>query len=195
MSWTRSPLRRAANGTCEHNGRRRFLRNAALVLPAAGLFRPSVGTAMGLEKRTLSFHHTHTDAELSVVYYSDGRYLPEALGQIDHLLRDFRTEEIHVIDPKLLDILYDLSVSTGSRGVYDVVSGYRSPATNAQLRKKSKSVAKKSLHMLGKAVDVRLTDVSSKTLRDAAIRLKKGGVGYYARSDFVHLDTGRFRSW
>ena len=79
--------------------------------------------------------------------------------------------------------------------VYDVISGYRSPATNAQLRKKSKAVAKRSLHMLGKAIDVRLTDVDSRTLRDAAIRLKIGGVGYYARSDFVHLDTGRFRTW
>lgn len=195
MSRTRSPLRRAAHSADDSHGRRRFLRNAALVLPAAAIFRPSVGSAIGLEKRSLSFRHTHTNVDLSVVYYSDGRYLPEALGQIDHLLRDFRTEEIHVIDPNLLDFLYDLSVRTGSRGVYDVISGYRSPATNAQLRKKSKGVAKKSLHMLGRAIDVRLTDVGSKTLRDAAIRLQKGGVGYYARSDFVHLDTGRFRTW
>jgi uncharacterized protein YcbK (DUF882 family) len=130
-----------------------------------------------------------------VVYYSDGGYLPEALRQINHLLRDFRTEEIHVIDLNLLDTLHDLAASTGSGGVYDVISGYRSPATNAQLRKKSNGVAKRSLHMLGRAIDVRLADVDSKILRDAAIRLKKGGVGYYARSDFVHLDTGRFRTW
>lgn len=195
MSRTRSPLRRAARSTDDPHGRRRFLRNAALVLPAAALFRPSLGSAIGLENRSLSFHHTHTNADLSVVYYSDGGYLPEALGQINHLLRDFRTEEIHVIDPNLLDTLYDLAASTGSGGVYDVISGYRSPATNAQLRKKSNGVAKRSLHMLGRAIDVRLADVDSKILRDAAIRLKKGGVGYYARSDFVHLDTGRFRTW
>ena len=194
MSWTKSRLRRAADSGDNPHGRRQFLRSAALVLPTAALFRPSICSAITAGKRSLLFHHTHTNADLSVVYYSHGRYLPEALEQINHLLRDFRTEEVQVIDPNLLDILYDLSVSTGSRGVYDVISGYRSPATNAQLRKKNNGVAKKSLHMLGKAIDVRLTDVDSKTLRDAAIRLKKGGVGYYARPDFVHLDTGRFRT-
>ncbi len=160
---------------------------ALSVPPAQALTRPS--------ERRLSFHHTHTDERLSLVYHDGRRYLPESLRRIDRFLRDFRTEEIHPIDPRLLDILYTVTLSTGARGRFEVISGYRSPKTNAMLRTKSSGVAKHSLHMQGKAIDVRLSDVDCGALRKCAVSLKQGGVGYYPRSNFVHLDTGRYRTW
>jgi uncharacterized protein YcbK (DUF882 family) len=145
--------------------------------------------------RELAFRHTHTGESLSLLCTSGGAFDTAGLDRVDHFLRDFRTGELHRIDPGLLDFLGDLHRETGSNGVFEVISGYRSPATNAMLRGKSSDVAKKSLHMQGRAIDVRLTDVATADLRDAAIRLKRGGVGYYPKSDFVHLDTGRFRTW
>lgn len=145
--------------------------------------------------RSLSFQHTHTGKKLTVTYYRDGEYVPEALAALDDFLQDFRTGDEVAMDPALFDILFDIKRMAGSDGAYEVISAYRSPATNAMLRKKSKGVAKKSQHLLGKAIDVRLSDVDTAKLRDIALSLKRGGVGYYRASDFVHIDTGRVRRW
>ena len=114
---------------------------------------------------------------------------------LDNFLRDHRTGEVHPIDFRLMLILHQISQETQSSGVYEVISAYRSKTTNKELRRKSRGVAQKSLHVLGQAIDVRLTDVPTRVLRDAAADLKLGGVGYYAKADFVHIDTGDFRTW
>lgn len=147
------------------------------------------------QPRELSLLHTHTGERLSLAYFERGEYLPDALEAVNHLLRDHRTDAVHPIDPALLDILHDLRTATGSTGEYKIISGYRSPETNATLRKKSRGVAKHSLHLDGRAIDVRLDGVELPTLREAALSLSRGGVGFYAKSDFVHLDTGAVRSW
>lgn len=145
--------------------------------------------------RQLSFYHTHTHEKLSVIYYSNGEYDTEALVELSDFLRDFRTGEAMEMDPAVFDILFDIQKETGSTGVYQIISAYRSPATNEMLRSSSSGVAKKSQHLVGKAMDVRLTDLDTAKLRDAAISLQRGGVGYYLESDFVHVDTGRVRQW
>lgn len=175
--------------------RRTFLNRFATTSTAALLINPVSALAKFSAERHLAFFNTHTTEKLDVVYYSGGNYLPDALAEIDLLFRDHRTEETHPIDPALIDILYRLSSLTQDRCMYQIVSGYRSPATNAMLRKRSNQVAKKSYHMLGKAVDIRLPGVDTKRLRNAAISLQQGGVGYYQASDFVHIDTGRVRTW
>ncbi|MCC7488466.1 MAG: DUF882 domain-containing protein, partial [Gammaproteobacteria bacterium] len=114
---------------------------------------------------------------------------------INHLLRDFRSGAVHPIDPRLLDVLHDVQAMSGSSGRYEIISAFRSPATNEMLRHKSSGVAQKSLHLQGQAVDVRLEGLATGTLRRAALSLGRGGVGYYPDSDFVHLDTGRVRAW
>ena len=146
-------------------------------------------------ERSLSFYHTHTHETLEVTYAAGGEYLDSALEEINVFLSDFRSGDVIVIDPKLLDLIYDVRASLGSKGTFEVISAYRSPATNEMLRDAGRGVAKKSQHLLGKAIDVRLRNVASSDLRDAAIKLKRGGVGYYAKSDFVHMDTGRVRRW
>ena len=149
------------------------------------------------DARALSFFHTHTGKRLEVVYWRNGRYDASALRKVNHFLSDFRTGDIVEIDPQLLDIIYDVRASLGSDATYQVISAYRSPKTNEMLRSRSKKtgVARKSQHLLGKAIDVRLEGVPTVELRDAAIRLQRGGVGYYEGSDFVHMDTGRVRRW
>lgn len=176
--------------------RRFFVKGCALLLPGAALVTPwQLARATAVE-RTLSFHHTHTGEHLSLVYHDGADYLPDALTEVNRLLRDFRSEEIYPIDPLLLDLLSTVRSMTGERGTFEVISGYRSPATNNMLRHKGGGgVAKRSLHMQGKAIDVRLTGVDSAKLRKVSIALARGGVGYYSKSDFVHLDTGRFRTW
>ena len=144
--------------------------------------------------RTLSFYHTHTGERLMATYFEHGRYLPDALQAVNLLLRDFRTETVHVIDPHLLEQLYALNACCGGRS-FEVISGYRSPQTNAMLRKTSSGVAKHSLHIDGRAIDVRLDGCDTERLHRAALAMARGGVGFYPRSDFVHLDTGRFRTW
>ena len=175
--------------------RRTILRGLAVTLPAALLLTPIGRTLAAMEVRPLRLHHLHTGERLSVVYYAEGGYVPESLAAIDHLLRDFRTGEVHPIDRTLLDLLFDVSLRIGRGAVFEVISGYRSAETNAMLRRTSPHVAKRSLHMQGRAVDVRLQGLNTTLLRNAAIGMKRGGVGYYPRSDFVHLDTGRARTW
>jgi uncharacterized protein YcbK (DUF882 family) len=176
--------------------RRRLLQGMTLAAPLAMLsFYSPASFATWVKQRELSFHHLHTDEKLKVRYFSGDRFIPHALGTVNQFLRDFRTGDQHPIDPKLLDFLFWVQKSTGSHGVFEVISGYRSPETNHYLRNKSQGVAKQSLHMQGKAIDIRLSDVDTRLLQQAAIKLKTGGVGYYQSSDFVHLDTGRFRTW
>jgi uncharacterized protein YcbK (DUF882 family) len=169
---------------------------ALLGLMLVSLATLSQGT-MTAEQRELSFFHTHTGKQLEVVYWQDGQYDPAALEEINRFLSDFRTGDIVEIDPQLLDVIYDVRASLGSDGTYQVISAYRSPKTNEMLRGRSASsgVAKKSQHLLGKAIDVRLEGVPTAELRDAAIKLQRGGVGFYEDSDFVHMDTGRVRRW
>jgi len=140
--------------------------------------------------------HTHTREEIDVVYFRDGEYLPESLARLDHFLRDHRSGDVHEIDPQVLDILWDLQRDIGNPdGVYEIICGYRSPKTNEALRGKSSGVASRSQHVLGKAIDARLRGTDTAKLRDAALALQRGGVGYYRSSDFIHVDTGRVRRW
>jgi len=156
---------------------------------------PSRVLAAVREERHLSFLHTHTGERLSVAYFGDGAYLDDGLVRVDRFLRDFRTGEQHPIDPALLDQLHDLKVATGTTAPFQVISGYRSARTNAALRAQGGGQARHSLHMQGRAIDVRLADVRSSVLRDAALELGRGGVGYYLSEDFVHVDTGAVRRW
>ena len=155
---------------------------------------PSWATAKP-RQRSLFMYNTHTDEELKFFYAGNKSYDPVLLQKLNHFLRDHRTGDVHAIDPRLLDILYNVQRVSGHRGVFEVISGYRSPKTNALLRRKSHGVAKHSLHLEGRAIDIRMSGVRTRELRDIALELKRGGVGYYAKSDFVHLDTGRFRTW
>ena len=145
--------------------------------------------------RTLSFEHTHTGEKLKLTYFERGNYIENALHEINYLLRDFRTDEVHSIDTALLDQLFDLKQALGFNKPFHILSGYRSPFTNAQLRKHSRGVAEHSFHLQGRAIDIRVEGISSKTIRNAALAMAQGGVGYYPRNNFVHLDTGRYRTW
>lgn len=147
-------------------------------------------------ERSLSLLNTHTgDRVKQIVYWEKGSYLPEALQDINYILRDHRTDEVHSIDPITLDLMAALSRKFHANRPFEIISGYRSPQTNASLRKSSKGVAKNSYHMQGMAVDLRLPGVSLRTLRKAALDLRMGGVGYYPKSNFVHVDSGAVRSW
>ena len=143
----------------------------------------------------LSFYHIHTAEKLTIAYRERGEVVPAALAEISRYLRDFRTEQVHDIDVALLDTLHTLYTTFDARGNFEVISGYRSPRTNAALRHATTGVAENSLHIQGRAIDVRLTSAKTTALRDAALALKAGGVGYYAESNFVHVDTGNVRSW
>jgi uncharacterized protein YcbK (DUF882 family) len=147
--------------------------------------------------RSLRFEHTHTGEKLALTYAVGDQYVASALDQIEHFLRDFRNGATHAIDPGLLDQLHLLSAATATRAPFQVISGYRSPATNAMLRREGHGVAAQSLHLQGKAIDIRLADIALADLRDAALSLRAGGVGFYPSpaSDFVHVDTGRVRRW
>ena len=150
----------------------------------------------GSQERSLSLLNTHTGERLNkVVYWDQGRYLSDALSHISYVLRDHRTDEVHSIDPITLDLLAAISRKVDAKHSFEIVSGYRSPRTNQALRSHSRSVAKNSYHMQGKAVDLRLPGVPLKVVRKAALDLHMGGVGYYPKSDFVHIDTGRVRRW
>jgi len=154
-----------------------------------------LNTASSIGERSLSFYHTHTKKTLDVTYSVGGEYVESALVEINDFLGDFRTGDAIVIDPALLDLIYDVRASLNSNDTFEVISAYRSPETNEMLRKLGRGVAKKSQHLLGRAIDVRLRNIDSIDLRDAAIKIKRGGVGYYEKSDFVHIDTGRVRRW
>lgn len=179
------------------HSRRRFLSGTASVL-AAGMvsqFAPGAALAATTRPRSLSLYHTHTGEKLSLEYHDGHAFIAESLSEINRYLRDFRTDEIYPIDTGLLDLLHDIKTLTGSEKTFEVISGYRSPATNAKLRGSSGGVAKRSLHMQGKAIDIRLSGYDTGKLHGLSKSLKKGGVGYYPKSDFIHVDTGRVRYW
>lgn len=172
---------------------KRIFTFGAITLPfSAAAFAKKMSSR---SQRELSFYHTHTGNKLSIIYHDGESHLTPALHKINQFLGDFRTGEIHDIDTRLLDALYLLQQKTGVEKHFEVISAYRSPKTNAKLHSKSNGVAKRSLHMQGKAIDIRLNGVNTKILRDTAIAMKVGGVGYYHHSDFIHLDTGRVRYW
>lgn len=175
--------------------RRRFLMlsaGAATALMMPGLARAALtdGTA-----RELAFRNLHTGETLRAAYWDGGQYQPDALAEINRILRDHRTGEVYPMERDLLNLLADLKRELGTKQPFEIISGYRSPKTNAKLAAASNGVAKRSLHMRGMAVDIRVPGVELPTLRDTAIAMKRGGVGYYAKSGFIHVDVGRFRTW
>jgi uncharacterized protein YcbK (DUF882 family) len=183
----------------EKNLSRRQLLKVGLVASAAILSPVPLwarNSLLGSPERSLSLLNTHTGERLkSVVYWEQGIYIPDALHEINYVLRDHRTGDVHSIDPITLDLMAAISRKVESRRSFEIISGYRSPKTNQSLRGKSSGVAKNSYHMQGKAVDLRLPGVPLKAVRKAALELRMGGVGYYPKSDFVHVDSGRVRSW
>lgn len=182
--------------------RRRVLKvgGALAGVSAAGLL---IGTARSqgavvsqdATPKRIALLNLHTDERLEIEFFRDGAYLPDALSAIEVLLRDFRTGERHAIDPGLMSYLVEVAHTVGADPVFSVISGYRSPQTNARLHERSAGVAQHSLHMVGQAIDVRLPGVDCAGLAACALDLRRGGVGYYRASDFVHLDTGAFRTW
>jgi len=174
--------------------RRQFL-GATGALVISGVAAPAAALVPESAPRRLGFECTHTGECIDVEYWAEGRYLPDATAAIDHVLRDFRSGEVHPIDPSLLDHLHSLRSNLDSSEPFHVISGYRSPATNDSLQSKSNGVATKSLHMRGMAIDIRLPGREIANLHRSALALKAGGVGYYPASDFVHVDVGRVRRW
>ncbi|WP_165186360.1 DUF882 domain-containing protein [Caulobacter soli] len=145
--------------------------------------------------RWLKLHNIHTQEKLEAVYYEKGEYVPDAVQALDKVLRDYRTGDVYSMHPELFDTLSTLAEKTETKSHFQVISGYRSPKTNAMLHERSGQVAKRSLHMDGKAMDVYLEDVALDRLRAAALDLGRGGVGYYPVSNFVHVDVGPVRRW
>jgi uncharacterized protein YcbK (DUF882 family) len=177
--------------------RRHLLRagGALAGVSAAGLAPGRSATAVYTTGRRVALVNLHTRERLEREFFRDGAYVADSLAAIKVLLRDHRNGEQHVIDPALLDYLYDVAARLGVDPVFSVISGYRSPQTNQALRERSSGVASHSLHMEGRAIDVRLAHVDCATLAAHARDMMRGGVGHYRQSDFVHLDTGAFRTW
>jgi uncharacterized protein YcbK (DUF882 family) len=177
--------------------RRRLLGAAGMVAgaSAAGMLGAAAHAAEASATRRIVLKNLHTPESLDIVFRRGDDYVPDALSAIQLLLRDYRTGAQHPIDPKLLDYLYDVARLVGVEPLFTVISGYRSPQTNEMLHERSSGVASRSLHMEGRAIDVRLASVDCAKLAEEALAMQRGGVGYYNRSDFVHLDTGRFRTW
>jgi uncharacterized protein YcbK (DUF882 family) len=168
-----------------------------LMVPLLG-YGGSESASPATPEYRLRFFHTHTSERLDVVYRRGDQYIPEALDELDHYLRDHRTGDVRHFDPRLFDLLYDLTASLGdSGGEIDVICGYRTPWSNEFLRTRNPrtGVAQHSLHMQAEAIDIRIPGIPTSELRDAALRLHRGGVGYYRSSDFVHVDVGRVRHW
>src|SRR5271155_6286588 len=169
-----------------------------VLLLAAPLGQTLESATSPVREYRLRFYHTHTNERLDIVYRRGDAYLPEALDRLDQYLRDYRTGDVHHYDPRVFDLLHDLTASLGHPSAeIDVICGYRTPRTNEFLRARSvhTGVAEHSLHMQAEAIDIRLPGVPTSELRDAALELHRGGVGYYRESDFVHLDVGRVRHW
>jgi uncharacterized protein YcbK (DUF882 family) len=182
----------------DHGVSRRAFLTAGLAT-AIACFSPCKAFASVLRasppEKALAFYNTHTGETLKTVYWDQGTYVPQSLAEINYILRDYRTGEVRDIEPALLDLLCALHQKLGSAAPFSIISGYRSPETNSHLSTMSKGVAKNSMHLLGKAIDIRLPGHELKTLQRAAVDLQWGGVGYYPFSDFVHVDVGRVRYW
>ena len=167
----------------------------ATLLPGVGKAQGFWGAPGSLGPREVAVHNLHTGESISAIYFDQGAYVPDALSAMNHVMRDFRTNEIHEMDPQLFDLWHTIRDVTESRTPFQIISGYRSPQTNAMLHEASSGVASNSFHMRGKASDVRLEDVELGHLHKAALAIGRGGVGYYPASDFVHVDVGPVRHW
>jgi uncharacterized protein YcbK (DUF882 family) len=180
------------------NSRHAIRKNILTLAPVAALLMAGAWWATARadgETRTLSFFHTHTQESTTVTFRRNGRYDEQALTQLNWFLRDWRNDNPTKMDPRLFDILWEVYRESGSRQPIQIISSYRSPETNSALRRRSSGVAEHSQHMLGKAMDIRLPDVETGRLREIAMKMQYGGVGYYASSAFVHVDTGNVRAW
>jgi uncharacterized protein YcbK (DUF882 family) len=186
--------------------RRRMLIASGLAGSAAVLSRsllaapgadasPRAEASPGAGAKHIALTNLHTGEKVTVEYFRDDAYVPDALSRIEAVLRDFRNGERHSIDPKLMDYLVDVAAQLGVAPAFSVISGYRSPETNERLHERSSGVSQHSLHMQGRAIDVRMSGVDCQDLAAHAEQLKRGGVGFYRGSNFVHLDTGAFRTW
>ena len=177
--------------------RRHFMRRTARLAALGALPPLGAGARAAVpDARGLALAHTHTRERIDLVYAIEDRYVPEALGSLNRFLRDHYTGDVGLMDPRVFDLLHRVQHVLGSGRFFEVISGYRCPATNSLLREtRGGGVARHSLHMEGRAIDVRLPGVPLADLRDAALSLGAGGVGYYPREQFVHLDTGRVRGW
>ena len=183
---------RASTAPCT----RRYFLGLGLAVAGAVLAPGAISAAEAVTlPRSLAFYHTHTGETLNATYWDKGRYVPGALSHIDYILRDFVNDERRIIDRKLLDLLVELHRRTGSRAPFEIISAYRSPSTNAMLRARSDGVAQNSYHIKAKAIDIRLRDVPLRRLHATAMAMKRGGVGMYPTSNFVHVDTGPVRYW
>lgn len=182
--------------------RRNFLRQS-LIATAGGVALlhgtnvfAKTGQKLTHDVQMLKFYNTHTGERRHIVYREHGSLIEEGLQEINFITRDFRTGDIVEMDPKLMDLLHGLQSLTNPKGEFEIISGYRSPKSNQKLRNRDSSgVAKRSFHMQGRAIDIRLQNVDLKHLYRAARELKVGGVGYYPGSNFIHVDTGRVRTW
>ena len=180
---------------------KKLLASAAIVaaLSVAAGWSLGTPTIAGGETRTISLYQVHTKESLTITYMVKGRYVPSAMKKLNYLLRDWRRNEVIAIDPKTIDLIWELHADLGSSAPINIVSGYRSPRTNAFLKKIGRNVAGKSKHMVGKAIDIYFPDVATKKIRNSALVRKIGGVGYYRSSGgptgFVHLDSGNVRHW
>lgn len=184
-------------GLILNHQRRELLKLSASVLAVTILPMPGLAATLNnsAPRRRLSLFNTHTGESIDTCYFNSGVYCPDALNQINYILRDHRTKEVQPIDLHLLDTLNAINIKVRPKTPFHIISGYRSPATNAMLRKTTTGVARKSFHIKGKAIDIRLPGYNSRRLRDLCMTLKSGGVGYYKDSNFVHLDTGPVRAW
>ena len=183
------------NNSSKTISRRSFLRYSLGATAAIAMPTSYAGMMPSPVARDLKLHNLHTEEKISLSYFEQGQYVAEALRDISYLLRDHRTGDVLAMDLGLIDLLYDLKGVLGTERPLQVISGYRSPKTNASLHKKSSGVATKSLHMQGKAIDIRIEGIAARDIQRAAVSLARGGVGYYPRSNFVHIDTGRVRVW
>lgn len=174
-------------------GRRGFLK----ALAVTGLMGSAYARALAAtgDAREIGFLNLHTGERLRVPYWENGNYVSDALAEINHVLRDHRANAVHSIDTALLDLLSRLQGAVGNSRSFEVISGYRAPASNEMLRSHSNGVAKGSLHLYGKAIDIRLPGSELSKLHSAACALNGGGVGLYRASNFIHVDTGRVRYW
>jgi uncharacterized protein YcbK (DUF882 family) len=175
--------------------RRQFLASAGLAGVSLLLGRSASADVARTGPRSLSFLNTHTGEKVSAVYWAEGGYVAGALADIDRVLRDHRTGDVIAVDRHLLDVLHALRRDLGTSAPFHVISCYRSPKTNAALRARGRAVASKSLHMVGKAADIRVPGLALDDVHRAAVALKAGGVGYYSGPSFVHVDVGRIRYW
>ncbi len=174
---------------------------AVAALPAQGWAEDAIGDYLNQilpktsELRRVVIHNLHTDERVDAIYFDDGRYVPDALAAVNHVMRDFRTGDVHFMEPGLLDLMHALSQKVETAQPFQIISGYRSPKTNAMLHERSAGVAVNSFHMRGMATDIRLPDVALSHLHKAALAMQRGGVGYYPESDFIHVDVGPVRTW